>query len=381
MPCAPTRSGLRALVLLMACALVVLTGFLPTAAGAATTPSPTPSSTSGGTLGTGAAKPPTVTFGIGPSNGKQLDGRPYFSYAASPGAVINDHFALVNISNQTLNLLVYGAAALTNADGSLGYEPDGAKQTGAGAWLRTPLVNGQPLFSIPGRKTVILPFQLTIPRNATPGDHTAGIAVGLLANVVGKNTKNFKFEQRVVAKVYVRVSGTAVAKLEVTNVHASYSGTPNPFGSGDAKVTYTVRNSGNVDLSAQQRVTVSGLFGDDGTLDQPLAQLPDLVPGSSTTFTVGLHDVLPEVHLNAKVSVTPGALPGAVDPDLKTVSASAGFWAIPWAFLVLILLLIALGYGLHRYRKHTLATRPAPSHRRSRGAASTVPAGATESEI
>jgi len=304
-----------------------------------------------------------VTFGIGPSNGKQLDGRPYFSYAASPGSVINDHFALVNISNQTLYLLVYGAAGLTNTTGSLGYEPDAAKRTGVGLWLRTPLSDGQPLFAIRGRQTLILPFQLDVPGNASPGDHTAGIAVGLVANIVGHNTKNFKFEQRVVAKVYVRVSGTAVPKLEVSNLHASYSGTLNPFGTGDATVSYTVRNTGNVDLGAKQKVSISGLFGDTGSPTKAVPVLADLIPGSSTKQTVTFHGVLPEVLLNASVHLSPIALPGAVDGNLKSVSVSTHLWAIPWAFLVLVLLILSFGYGMHRYRTHVNASRKAPSHR------------------
>jgi len=364
MPRVTTRFAVRALALASTCALLITVGFQPTSAGAAT-PSPTPSSTGSGGSSSGS-KPPTVTFGIGPSNGKQLDGRPYFSYAASPGQVINDHFALVNISNQTLDLLVYGAAALTNADGSLGYQPDAAKRTGAGAWLRTPLINGQPVFAIKGRATVILPFQLTVPANASPGDHTAGIAVGLIANVVGGSTKNLHFEQRVVAKVYVRVSGTAVPKLEVSNVHASYNGTLNPFGSGDATVTYTVRNTGNVDLGAKQKVSISGLFGDTGAPNADVPQLGDLIPGSSTKLTVKFHDVLPEVLLSADVHLTPIALPGSVDGTLHGVSGSTHFWAIPWGLLILILLLVAIGYGTHRYRKHVNATRPAPSHRRAK---------------
>lgn len=367
MPRAKSSFGMRAIASLIALVLLAAIGFLPGAAGAAST-TPTPSSSSSGTLGTGS-KPPTVTFGIGPSNCKKLDGRPYFSYAASAGSVLNDCFALVNISNQTLNLLVYGAAALTNADGSLGYQPDGAKRTGAGAWLRTPLFNGRPLFSIRAQSTLTLPFQLDIPTDATPGDHTAGIAVGLVANIVGKNTKKFTLEQRVVAKVYVRVAGTSVAKLEVTNVHASYSGTLNPFGTGDANVTYTVTNAGNVDLGANQKVSISGLFGDTGSAVDSKGHafkppvLPDLIPGSKTTLTVRFHNVLPEVLLNASVRLTPIALPGSVDGTLHAVTGSSHFWAIPWALIVLILLLIALGYAQHRYRKHLRTSRRAPSHR------------------
>jgi hypothetical protein len=363
MPRTNTRFGRRHIAFLIVSALLAVTSLLPQAARAAT-PTPSPTSASSGASTAKTAKPPTVTFGIGPSDGKKLDGRPYFSYAASPGSVINDHFELVNVSNQTLNLLVYGASALTNASGGLGYQPDGAKRTDAGAWLRTPLFNGQPLFRIRQRSTVILPFQLEIPANAQPGDHTAGIAVGLVASIVGKNTKNFNLEQRVVAKVYVRVSGTPVAKLEVSNVHASYTGTLNPLGKGDAKVTYTVRNTGNVDLAADQKVSISGLFGGTGSAT-PVRRLSDLIPGSTTNVTVHFHGVLPEVFLTASVRLQPQALPGSVDGKLRDATGSTQFWAIPWAFVVLVIVLGLLTYFGRRYLKRRAASRPAARHNRS----------------
>ena len=130
-----------------------------------------------------------------------------------------------------------------------------------------------------------------MPANATPGDHTAGIAVGLTAFVTGSSAKNLTFEQRVVAKVALRISGAVVAKLAMQHLHASYSGTLNPFGTGTVTLTYTLSNVGNVNLGANQKVTISGLFGPSHSSVE--ATVPDLLPGSSTTVTVHAHDVWP----------------------------------------------------------------------------------------
>ena len=368
MPRRSRRLGAPTLALLIVTALLAMMSLVPAGADAATTtPTPTPSGSSSPT-GAPGSKVPTVTFGVGPSNGKYLDGRPYFSYAASPGTTITDHFAIANISNQTLDLLVYGVDATTSSDGQLSYQSHAAPLKATGAWLATPLFDGTNDFPVKGRSTLNLPFQLRIPRNASPGDHTAGLAVGLIAKVQGKSTKNLNFEQRVVAKVYVRVSGTPVASLQVKDLQANYSGSLNPVGTGSTTITYTVVNNGNVDLGAKQQVTVSGLFGSTGSSPK-VPEFDDLVPGSSTKVKVVVHGVLPTFLLSAKVKLTPLALPNAVDPPLHVVSTSTTVWAIPWAFLVLIVILVAAGYGLRKYIAHRRATRPQARHGRAKAPA------------
>jgi hypothetical protein len=203
--------------------------------------------------------------------------------------------------------------------------------------------------------------------------------VGLLANVQGKSAKNLTFEQRLVAKVYVRVSGTPVAKLEVQQLRASYSGTLNPIGSGSMTVRYVVHNAGNIDLGAHLKLSVSGLLGHAGTVPR-LADIADLLPGASAKFSVKVPDVFPSFYLSGKVTVTPTALAAAADPKLVSASATTHFWAIPWALIVSILILAAIAYGLRRLQRHLQASRPAPTHRRSRGPGPGGTASASENE-
>jgi hypothetical protein len=306
-----------------------------------------------------------VTFGLGPSNGKTLDGRTSFSYEASDGSVINDHIALVNISAQPLTLLLYATDATDATGGTLAYQPLAAKHVGASLWLALPEVNGSAEIRVKARSQLILPFQVRVPANASPGDHTAGIAVGLVANVEGKSTKNLKFEQRVVAEVSVRVSGTAVAKLDVEKLNARYRNSWNPFGRGSVVLSYLVRNTGNVNLGAAQIVKLSGLFGTLGTVPK-LPKIAVLLPGDSAKFAVHIGGVWPEVLLTGSVKVTPAGIPNTVVPTLHSISASTRVWAIPWALIILIVIVIAFAYGLRRYLRKRAATRRAPSHSRSR---------------
>ena len=346
-------SSLRRLAAAFA-TLTALAALAPmTATAAAPAPSPAPSSTSAAPGSTS-----TVTFGLGPASATKIDGRGTFGYAASPGSTIDDHVALVNISGRPLQLVLYGTDAMNTPTGAVGYQSRGAAKTGAAAWLALPELNGSPTFTLPARRTLILPFQLRIPSNATPGDHTAGIALALLGKVAGKSTSNVTLEQRVVSQVHVRVSGAIVAKLAIENLHASYSGVIDPIGAGSVLVEYTVHNVGNADLGGAQKVTVSGVFGHASA--PAIAKLPDLLPGSSTTVTVHVADVRPAVLLKGTVRVTPIAQPGDIDPGLTTYSASTSVWAIPWSLFGLIVLILGLGFGWWLWRRHQ-PIKPGPS--------------------
>lgn len=332
----------------------------PAAAAPTGTPSGTPAASPAS-----ASKAPTVTFGIGPSDGKHLDGRADFGYQTSAGSTLSDHFAVVNISAQPLSLLVYGTDAV-DSGGKLGYEPRGAAHTGASRWLALPEIGGSQIFRVKARSTVVLPFQVRVPRDATPGDHTAGIAVGLVADVTGNSTKNLQLEQRVVAKVYLRVAGAITAGLAVEQLRADYHDSLNPVGPGHATVRYTVHNTGNVDLGATQRVSLSGIFGGTGSVTQPRA-IPDLLPGASATVTVQIAGAWPLLQLHGSVRVTPVALTNSVDGPLHAVSATTSVVAVPWALLGLLFLVVGGAFLGRRYLRRRAAARLAPSHRRSRG--------------
>ena len=358
---APRSSPVRVSALLAALLALAL-GFATVATAATPTPTPTGSPSSGGTS---KAKPPTVTFGLGPSNGTGLDGRAGFDYATTPGAVISDHVALVNISAQPLTLLLYGTDAADSSSGALGYEPYAAKHVGASSWLRLPQVNGSSLLVVKARSLLILPFEVQVPSNASPGDHTAGIAVGLVANVVGKSAKNLQLEQRVVTQVLLRVSGTAVGTLAIQKLTASYHQNWNPFGEGSVTLSYVVKNTGNINLGAKQVAKLSGLFGGVGAMPK-LPPIPELLPGSSAAYKITVHNVWPEFLLTGKVTVTPVGQPNAVLPTLKATSASTTVWAIPWALIILIVILGVGGYLSRRYLRKRAAARRKPSHSRAR---------------
>ena len=309
-------------------------------------------------------KPPVVTFGVEPATAKAPDGRPFFSYGVTPGGLLLDHVAILNYSLRPLPLTVYPQDGVNTASGGFTLKVGALKPTDAGSWISL----GRPQLSVvvPARRSalsppaaLILPITLRVPFTATPGDHAAGI-VAVLTSVARRGLANVRLDQRVATRVFIRVSGTVVARLTIENLSASYQGTLNPAGKGRVTVTYRVRNSGNAILGGTQAVQVTGWFGQQVTVTT-LPQVPLLLPGGSMDETVQIPGVFPTGQLTATVAIVPLHLQGEVDPGLvRKVTASTTVWAIPWPLIVLVLLLSGLGAEYVRRRHRRSPAGPPP---------------------
>ena len=318
-----------------AAALLLIFMVAPTSAGAAAAaPTPTPSAPAKAA----PAALGSVTFGLGPASATKLDQRPDYKFFASPGGQAIDHVAIVNLSAQALPLIVYATEAVNDASGGIGYQAQADADVDAATWLSILTPSGTDEVTVPAHTNLILPVRLAVPANASPGDHTAGLAVAINSKVAGSALKNLTLQQRVAVRAYVRVSGPVQPKLSIEKLHASYEGTLNPLGQGKVKITYTVKNTGDVNLSGKQRLSVSGLLGSAKV--PAIADIPLLLPGGSIQMSMTVPNAWPMLMLNGKVTVTPVAGPADVDPGLVSASASAGFWAVPWTLLAIIAVVI-----------------------------------------
>lgn len=345
-----------------------------------------PAAKSAGTsAGTSAAKSPerpSVTFGIGAANAKGVDGRPYLNYDVSPGAQLTDHVVLVNLARRPVTLTLYTADGTNATNGALGYSPRAHPGTDARTWIGLGFRTRDPKITVAARGTRVLPIAVHVPSAASPGDHVAGVVAAVQSRVLGRSGQRITFEQRVVLRAFFRVSGDVRAALAVTAVHADWSGSLVPAGSGTATISYTVRNAGNVNLAGTQRLVLTGPFGATGTVPA-LARVPLLLPGSSVTERVAVAGVRPEVLLHARVTVTPLGVSGSADPALQPSSAQTSFAAVPWTLFGLIAAFLALVAALFVYRrKHPRAAGRHGAARSKAGASTrsgrrTAPAAAS----
>ena len=331
-----SRRWRAATVAIGAFALSALLSPLAAPAQAATSsPAPTPLSPSGTAPTTpGTAVP--LTFGIKP---KDFGGQPRgsFKFLIAPGRGSNDAVSVYNLSNQPLVLRLYATDAYTNSQGSFAALTVDQQPKDAGTWIKL-LIPQKSALNIPPRSRVDVPFLLTVPAGALPGDHPAAIVVSLRSKTQGQSGTALAVDSRVAAQVDVRVAGAVAPALALENVSATYDGTLNPAAPGQAAVSFRVHNTGNVAQSGQLTVSLKGPFG--WGAKSIIADIPVINPGSALDVKVPFAEVWPLFRYDVKVAITPVAQAG--DPAGTPVEATTTLTTIPWAALGLFLAIMAL---------------------------------------
>ena len=310
-------------------------------------------------------KTPAITWSVQASGATGNDGRLSFAYGVDPGTEIDDFVAVSNRGTTKETFNIYGTDGINQFDsGAFSLLPAAQKPTDVGSWIKTKTNK----ITIPAGQIAIIPFTILVPSDATPGDHTGGVIASVTTAAPGKKS-GVGIDQRVAARVYLRVSGQPIAKVVATGVVAGFTPAWNPFGGGGATVDYDIRNNGNVREDVAQSAEMSGPLGI--SLGKITGKpLQNLLPGQSTHIHETVSGVFPLVLLFANVKLTPSAptdlvgqsqlrdqngklLPPSPEPKFRAVGASALTAAISWTLLAIVLVLIALTFLVVRYVRTT----------------------------
>lgn len=281
----------------------------------------------------------TLTWSVRPTPSENEESaRPNYLLDVEEGEVVEDSIRVRNFGERELTLTIYASDARTTETGAIDLLPAGEEPRDVGAWIELDTNK----VTIPAKDFIDVPFTLTVPADAESGDHTGGIVTSYMAPGTDTEGQPVKLDRRLGTRVQVRVDGELRPGLTITDFHASYDGSANPAGKGDMTVTYTVENTGNVRMSAQQVLNVDGALGLTG-VKATLNPMPELLPGNSLTMTSKVSGVWPAIRTSSELEVAP--IPTRPDdsfPALRSAMASAGSWTMPW---VLLLLLLAIGGG------------------------------------
>lgn len=297
----------------------------------------------------------STTWTVEPATADGPDGRVSHRVDAEPGQTVADHVAVTNFSARPATFELYASDGLVTADGQFDLLPAGTTPTDSGSWVAlgeggVPAAEGTApmLVDVGPESTVTVPFTLTVPTDATPGDHPAGIVAAL---VPAAGEQQVTFDARVGVRLHLRVAGDVVPTLAVTDLQATYSPSWNPFTAGSVEVGYTVTNQGNVRLGAGTAVDASGPFGWGETTVEGAAQR-ELLPGQSATSTVVLDGTWPLGRMSGDVTVVPVVVgDDVVEVEVSAVSAGWSAWAVPWAQLALLTLAVAVVLLARRARR------------------------------
>jgi hypothetical protein len=284
-------------------------------------------------------------FSFGPRPVGDGQARDYFIYELAGGDVIRDDVRLSNLTDRPLTFRIYARDASSASDG-IGFAVQRREDTpvDAGTWFELPADAEE--YTLPPQTAADIPFKLTIPPGASPGDHAAGV-VAELVNDPTAVEGDVEVINRIAARVYVRVAGELRPDMTISALTLDY---PNSvFNTGStATVTYEISNVGNVRLSPQVELVITDIFG--RTVARPaLRNFSDVLPKGTVQVTEVVDGVFPAGRLTAKVTATTaGATPAFA-------SASATVWAIPWLVVIALALFVVLVVAVIRVRQRRAA--------------------------
>ncbi|MFF8315293.1 COG1470 family protein [Streptomyces lydicus] len=247
---------------------------------------PAPAAAAPAGPGWSAAPAPAAGAAPGPQD------RPYFYLEGAPGTVMTDRLSLGNPTGRAVTVRL--------------------RATGTGSWLALAARE----VKVPARTRAGVPFTVTVPRDAAPGEHPGT----LVATGGGR---------RAAVPVHLRVTGPRLSALTVENVSVSGQGSA-------AVIRYTLVNRGNTVLGPRLALRADGVFGP--VLRRPAHPLPSLLrPGRRVELTESWPD--PSALDAVAVRLTVTAQGGAY------ASATASYTPVAWGALAGAALVLVAGAG------------------------------------
>jgi hypothetical protein len=295
----------------------------------------------------GAASASTVveprTWAIVPADADGPDGRGEFGYVAEPGSAVADHAAVRNFGTSPLTVELSVQDAAQADDGAFVLLDPGEEPNGVGTWVRLE----QRELTVPPRSSTVVPFTLEIPADAEPGDH----AGGLIAVSVVERTDGSSVHYRVGSRVHVRVGGSIAASLDLASSGGRYSLPAGPLAPGALALEVVADNTGNLRLTPTVTARASALFG-LWTAEGRLDDVGELLPGSTVSRPLVLDGVPALGPVWITLDVDGATSRGQDATDATTVKPlTVVVWAVPWAALVTLALVVAVVVALLMIRR------------------------------
>jgi len=248
-----------------------------------------------------------------------------------------------------LQLAVYAADGYTGAGGQLDLLTPAESSSGIGAWTQT----GSATITVAPDESTTVPFVLTVPPTATPGDYVGGIVTSLGSSA----DQGISVDRRLGIRIGLRVSGALAPALAIENTRVAWGGTWG-LGTGAATLSYTLHNTGNTTMGAQQAATIAGPFGWFPTDAGDVAPEVQILPGESRDVDITVPGIAGMLALVASTTVTPIVVDASGSTTALTpVTAEALGAAVPWLLALIVLVAAGLALGAVWLRRRAGAQR------------------------
>lgn len=305
-------------------------------------------------------------WAVTPADESGRDERSSIQHALDPGESITEHIAVHNLGDREETFRLSAADGFTTATGRFDMLASTEESTDAGTWIDI----AEEVTVGPGQSEVV-PLTITVPGQAEPGDHPAGVAASVLRSRSAADGTSVGVESRVGIKIITRVKGELAPAVAVGPVSSTYEGTWNPLRPGRVVTTFEVTNEGNTRLSIAGEAsagTGATAFPTEGE------RVGELLPGDTRRVSVVVDGVWPTLRLPGRMQVAPGvATLDGTRAEAEPVEVTFATWAPPWPQLIVLIALALLAYAViggrrrGRRRLDTLLAQAREEGRRSAG--------------
>lgn len=281
-----------------------------------------------------------------------------FIYSLAGSAQKSDAITLLNNTDQPKTLKVYATDALVSSGGALSCRQEVEPKDEVGSWIAL----SQSSVTLAPFSNQAVPFTVTVPANASPGEHNGCIAVQEQNQQPQQQAGGIALSTRTALRVAVTVPGEITRTLEITG----HTIGRNP--KGDYFTNLKVKNAGNVSVEADVKATTRYVFG---LKQQQAGGTFSLLPNVEADYNFEIKRPFWGLFYLSQASAT-------YQPDLnsdrrKTVHGPTRiFWVWPQpvaaAIEVLGLLILAGGaWAVRRRREQQVAFRTLKSYTVKRG--------------
>ncbi|SFR82831.1 protein of unknown function [Agromyces sp. CF514] len=286
-----------------------------------------------------------VTWSVAPADEHGADGRAGVDLELDPGATATERLVVRNLGEEEVRFSLTAADGYLTPAGRFNMLPSDQASVDAGSWISL-----APEVVVPAGGSSVVPFTVTVPEDATPGNHAAGVAASITALSSGDGAR-VGVESRVGLRVTTRVTGEIAPGLAVVG-DGGYRLSWNPFAPGSVEVVAQLENTGNVRLAVEPSLATGGRSIPATGLEP--GRTVELLPGDRRTVSFTVPGAWPLGPITLPVTaeattVGPNGAGAALAPVVRTVTV----WALPIAQLaaLLALVLIALGAAAGRSRR------------------------------
>ncbi|WP_433060793.1 hypothetical protein [Dactylosporangium sp. CS-033363] len=267
-----------------------------------------------------------VTWTVQPATDKGPDERRWIERTLDPGQVVTEHMAVRNLGKTPTVFALTAADGYLTDKGRFNMLPADQPSKDGGTWIAV-----RRDVTVGPNETLVVPFTITVPKDAAPGDHPAGIAASVLSS-----SGTVAVDSRVGFRVMMRASGAVKPAVTADRLTVRYERSWNPLRSGTVHIGYSTTNTGNVHVTPHAEAEVSELFGAN-TRARPVGS-GELLPGGSRADTAAVGGVWALGRVKTSVTVTDAGPP---------VTVAVTSWLLPWPQLVVVAALLLL-WRLHR---------------------------------